>query len=163
MTFLFQNYQRKPIELVNGEGCNVTDQLGKQYLDLTSGIGVSSLGHHHPVLTKALKDQVDKIWHTSNLYTNSLQESVANAYRKCYIDQPFVRIQPINQLPQLQQVIGSNYCDIGFGYNKATKILTVVAVIDNLIKGASGQAIQNFNIWAGLPQTTGLMQMPIFP
>lgn len=77
MTFLFQNYQRKPIELVNGEGCNVTDQLGKQYLDLTSGIGVSSLGHHHPVLTKALKDQVDKIWHTSNLYTNSLQESVA--------------------------------------------------------------------------------------
>lgn len=97
------------------------------------------------------------------LAANQTVDSVVNAYCKCYIDQPFVRIQPINQLPQLQQVIGSNYCDIGFGYNKATKILTVVAVIDNLIKGASGQAIQNFNIWAGLPQTTGLMQMPIFP
>ncbi|HJF19624.1 MAG TPA: N-acetyl-gamma-glutamyl-phosphate reductase [Enterococcus columbae] len=97
------------------------------------------------------------------LAANQTVELVTNAYRKCYIDQPFVRIQPINQLPQLQQVIGSNYCDIGFGYNKATKILTAVAVIDNLIKGASGQAIQNFNIWAGLPQTTGLMQMPIFP
>lgn len=97
------------------------------------------------------------------LAANQSIGSVADAYYKSYVDQPFVRIQPINQLPQLQQVIGSNYCDIGFGYNEATKILTVVAVIDNLIKGASGQAIQNFNIWAGLPQTTGLMQMPIFP
>lgn len=87
MTFLFPNYQRKPIELVSGKGCMVTDQSGKQYLDLTSGIGVSSLGHQHPVLTTALKQQVDKIWHTSNLYTNSLQEAVAEklANHKDYV------------------------------------------------------------------------------
>ncbi|EOT44406.1 acetylornithine transaminase [Enterococcus columbae] len=87
MTFLFPNYQRKPIELVSGKGCMVTDQSGKQYLDLTSGIGVSSLGHQHPLLTKALKQQVDKIWHTSNLYTNSLQEAVAEklANHKDYV------------------------------------------------------------------------------
>lgn len=97
------------------------------------------------------------------LAANQSMEEVKQAYQQAYQDQPFVRMQPINQLPQLQQVIGSNYCDIGFAYNEATKILTVVAVIDNLIKGASGQAIQNFNIWAGLPQTTGLMQLPIFP
>jgi len=60
-------------------------------------------------------------------------------------------------------VLGTNFCDIGFGLNEKNRVLTVVSVIDNLVKGAAGQAIQNFNLWAGLDETTGLMQAPIFP
>lgn len=85
------------------------------------------------------------------------------AYQETYQEATFVRVQPAGQLPQLRQVCGSNYCDIGLGLNEATGIVTVVSVIDNLMKGAAGQAIQNFNIWAGLPQDSGLQQLPLFP
>lgn len=61
-------------------------------------------------------------------------------YKDAYKDKPFVRIQ--DDLPELHNVIGSNFTDIGFLYNDVTNVLTVVSVIDNLIKGAAGQAVQ---------------------
>lgn len=85
------------------------------------------------------------------------------AYEICYQEQPFVRLQPVGILPQLRQVTGTNFCDIGLGLNEATGIVTVVGVIDNLMKGASGQAIQNYNRWAGIEETTGLWQLPLYP
>lgn len=89
-------------------------------------------------------------------------EHIKTAYNSCYADKYFVRINHHQKLPDLHQVIGSNFCDIGYIYNECTGILTLVAVIDNLIKGASGQAIQNFNIWAGLDEACGLKQLPNF-
>lgn len=88
---------------------------------------------------------------------------IQTAYKQAYDDRPFVRLQPSNSLPELRQVLGTNFCDIGFGLNEKNRVLTVISVIDNLVKGAAGQAIQNFNLWAGLDETTGLMQAPIFP
>ena len=72
-----------------------------------------------------------------------------------YSSQPFVRI--CEDLPSLKNVVGTNFCDIGMRILKEEKILLVVGVIDNLIKGAGGQAIQNMNIISGLSQTEGLM------
>lgn len=77
MSHLFPNYARDSIDLVDGSGSYVYDQQGNRYLDFMSGIAVSNLGHKHPVVTKALADQADKIWHSSNLYSSNLQESLA--------------------------------------------------------------------------------------
>lgn len=75
---LFQTYGRRTIEFVNGTGTKVIDNNGKEYLDFTSGIGVCNLGHCHPTVLKGVQEQLDDIWHISNLFTNSLQEEVAS-------------------------------------------------------------------------------------
>ena len=64
------NYAPGNIIPVKGEGCRVWDQQGQEYLDLSSGIAVNALGHAHPVLVNALKEQADKLWHVSNILTN---------------------------------------------------------------------------------------------
>ncbi|MDT2757588.1 acetylornithine transaminase [Enterococcus asini] len=79
MTYLFQNYARKDFEIVSGQGVQVQDNFGKNYLDFTSGIGVVNLGHHHKAVEQALQDQARQIWHMPNLYENHLQEQVAQA------------------------------------------------------------------------------------
>ena len=79
-------------------------------------------------------------------------------YKDAYKDKPFVRIQ--DDLPELHNVIGSNFTDIGFLYNDVTNVLTVVSVIDNLIKGAAGQAVQNLNLMNGWNETEGLLISP---
>ena len=88
------------------------------------------------------------------------REELATIYQECYQDKPFVRIQAA--LPNLHQVVGTNYTDIGFDYNPVTNILTVVAVLDNLIKGAAGQAVQNMNLMLGFPETDGLLSQPSY-
>ena len=77
MSYLFPNYARDMIDLVNGSGSYVYDQNGTAYLDFMSGIAVSNLGHKNPKVMQALHEQSQKIWHSSNLYTNHLQESIA--------------------------------------------------------------------------------------
>ncbi|REC31716.1 acetylornithine transaminase [Enterococcus pseudoavium] len=77
MSQLFPNYLRDEIDLVDGLGSYVYDQNGQSYLDFMSGISVSNLGHNHPKVIQALSEQAEKIWHSSNLYSNSLQEKVA--------------------------------------------------------------------------------------
>lgn len=77
MTALFANYQRFNFEIVSGQMVTLTDNHDKQYLDLTSGIGVCNLGYNHPVVKAAVQQQLDLVWHTSNLYQSSLQEKVA--------------------------------------------------------------------------------------
>lgn len=76
MTYLFENYQRAPIEFVQAEGNYLTDSQGQSYLDFTSGIGVTNLGFH-PQVQAALEEQAGKIWHSPNLYQSSQQEEVA--------------------------------------------------------------------------------------
>ena len=78
MTHLFDTYKRFPFELLSGEGVYLTDNHGKTYLDLTSGIGVCNLGYNVALLNEAVSQQLHKIWHTSNLYESSLQEQVAD-------------------------------------------------------------------------------------
>lgn len=75
--YLLKNYARHPIEFVRGDGAYLYDKDGNEYLDFLSGIAVTSFGHNHPQIKTAVKEQLDKIWHTSNLFNNSLQEIVA--------------------------------------------------------------------------------------
>ncbi|MBI4003756.1 MAG: N-acetyl-gamma-glutamyl-phosphate reductase, partial [Candidatus Omnitrophica bacterium] len=84
-------------------------------------------------------------------------ERVDRLYRERYRDAAFVRIRPNNQWPQVRDVAGTNYCDIAFGVDPAKRLLIVIAAIDNLLKGAAGQAVQNLNLMCGWPETTGLL------
>jgi acetylornithine aminotransferase len=77
MSFLFNNYGRKSFEIVSGEGSYLTADNGKTYLDFTSGIGVCNLGYSNQKLQAALVKQSQQLWHTPNLYQNSLQEKAA--------------------------------------------------------------------------------------
>lgn len=92
-------------------------------------------------------------------YTN---EQLLECFHQFYDDAPFVRFRD-NDLPTIKEVAGSNFCDIGINYNPVTNTITLVSVIDNLMKGAAGQAIQNFNLLWNLEPTSGLPTLPIFP
>lgn len=83
--------------------------------------------------------------------------NIEKVYREFYAGHPLVRIWPAGSLPELQHVAKSNFCDIGFALDKAGKRLIVVSCLDNLGKGAAGQAVQNFNLMHGLEEQTGLI------
>ncbi len=83
-------------------------------------------------------------------------------YRETYKNEPFVRIRD-GVLPNTKFVAGTNYCDIAVQVNERTGQVIVLSAIDNLIKGAAGQAVQNMNIMFALDETTGLKQLALFP
>ncbi|MDA2729411.1 N-acetyl-gamma-glutamyl-phosphate reductase [Bacillus cereus] len=89
-------------------------------------------------------------------------EQLQQLYEKAYEQSAFVRIRMQGEFPSPKEVRGSNYCDMGIAYDERTGRVTVVSVIDNMMKGAAGQAIQNANIVAGLEETTGLQHMPLY-
>lgn len=82
------------------------------------------------------------------------QEEISSIYNDFYKDKPFIRV--IKGIPMLGNVRGSNFCDIGFEVENDSDRIVVISAIDNLVKGASGQAIQNMNLMFGLPETAGL-------
>ncbi|GAA3612104.1 N-acetyl-gamma-glutamyl-phosphate reductase [Secundilactobacillus similis] len=89
------------------------------------------------------------------------QESLMAAFNTVYADHPFVHVMD-GETPSLKQVVGTNNCDLGVVYNPVTHTVMVISVIDNLIKGAAGQAVQNFNHLFNFNETTGLPTLPVF-
>jgi N-acetyl-gamma-glutamyl-phosphate reductase len=89
--------------------------------------------------------------------------ALAELYRKEYESEPFIRILEEDRFPATQFVRGSNYCDISFKIDPATNRVIVMSTIDNIVKGAAGQAIQNMNLMCGLTETNGLKALPLFP
>ncbi|MDD3722326.1 MAG: N-acetyl-gamma-glutamyl-phosphate reductase [Lutibacter sp.] len=82
-------------------------------------------------------------------------------YKAFYANAPFVRLR--KQEPAIKDVRGTNYCDLYVTYDKRTNTVIIISVIDNLIKGAAGQAVQNMNIMFGLDETKGLNLIPLNP
>jgi len=91
------------------------------------------------------------------LNTPQTPETIGKLYREYYAGKPLVRIWAAGNLPELQHVANTNFCDIGFALDAAGKRLIIVSCLDNLGKGAAGQAIQNFNLMLGLEEQTGLL------
>lgn len=81
---------------------------------------------------------------------------IMKIYQEFYQGVPFVRIFEPPNLPEIKFVVGTNYCDIGFKIDKRVEKIKVISVIDNLLKGAAGQAVQNMNIMSGFPEIYGL-------
>ncbi len=90
-------------------------------------------------------------------------DALHSLYRKRYAGETFVRVLQQGRLPNISQVRGSNFCDIGLALDERTGRVVVLAAIDNLVKGAAGQAVQNMNLMLALPETTGLLIPPVFP
>lgn len=98
----------------------------------------------------------------ARLHAPQTEESVRSAYAEFYRDAPFVVVTE-GRLPATKHTLGTNYCHLGLAVDPRTRRVTVVAAIDNLVKGAAGQAIQNMNLMCGLNETTGLAIGGIWP
>lgn len=151
---LLKNYNRLPVEFVKGEGSFLFDANGKKYLDFLSGIAVTSFGHAHPHITKAAHDQVDKIWHTSNLFEISLQEKVA---------------QKLTGQSKLSKVF---FCNSGTEANEAaikfarkfgngrSSIITALGGFHGRTMGSLSASAQ-YKLWQGFyPLTPGFVHVP---
>lgn len=90
-------------------------------------------------------------------------EEVKKIYQKYYGEEYFIRLLEPGVCPETKWVEGSNYVDIGFQIDARTKRIVMMGAIDNLVKGAAGQAVQNMNLMFGLPEQEGLKLVPMFP
>lgn len=90
-------------------------------------------------------------------------EEVKAIYDKYYGEEKFIRVLDKGICPETKWVEGSNYVDIGFQIDPRTKRIIMMGAIDNLVKGAAGQAVQNMNLMFGLPESEGLELVPMFP
>lgn len=88
---------------------------------------------------------------------------IEKALAQAYADETFVRLLPAGELPTLNAVRGSNYCDIGYVLALDKRSLILFSAIDNLVKGAAGQAVQNMNLMLGFPEPTGLKTVSLLP
>ena len=89
------------------------------------------------------------------------EKEIIKIYGEFYQNAPFVRIR--KNAPTIKDVRGTNYCDINVNYDERTNMIIIVSVIDNLVKGAAGQAVQNMNLMFGLDEKQGLKQIPLNP
>ena len=99
----------------------------------------------------------------ANLKKDVTEEEVRAAYNKYYANEQFVRVLDSGVCPEIRWVEGSNYVDVNFKIEPRTNRLIVMGALDNLVKGAAGQAVQNMNIIFGLEETEGLLAAPMFP
>lgn len=90
-------------------------------------------------------------------------ERVYELYRSFYKKEPFVRLLEPGKFPDIKNIRGTNICEISLTLNKRTGTLIIVTAIDNLVKGAAGQAVQNMNIMMGFPETMALNSIALFP
>lgn len=90
-------------------------------------------------------------------------DEVDEAFTTCYAGEPFIRLLGRNGYPATKAVRGSNFCDIGWHLDPRTGRVVVLSAIDNLVKGAAGQAVQNFNIACGFAEDTALDAIPLYP
>ncbi len=90
-------------------------------------------------------------------------DEIYSIYEEFYKDEYFVRLLPKGKNPETRWVKGSNYCDIGLNIDSRTNTIIIIGAIDNLVKGAAGQAVQNMNLLFGWEEKTGLDYVPLFP
>ncbi|HHW11767.1 MAG TPA: N-acetyl-gamma-glutamyl-phosphate reductase [Firmicutes bacterium] len=95
--------------------------------------------------------------------TGATTESLTRVFQDFYAEEPMVAVLPETDLPHTKAVLGSNRCQISVRVDERTGQIIVLSALDNLVKGAAGQAIQNMNILFALPETTGLTDLGLWP
>jgi N-acetyl-gamma-glutamyl-phosphate reductase len=157
---------------VSGAGKTPTANTHFMYAaDNLSAYGV--FGHRHTgELLEQLHLTSDQIQFTPHLlpiprgilstiylrFTKPAQSStITSLFQNFYKDSPLVRLRVTPQLPQIQYVVRTNYCDIGFKLSHDGRNLVIISCLDNLLKGAAGQAVQNMNLMYGWGETEGLL------
>lgn len=154
------------------------------YVEIAEGINSYGLTSHRHVpeveqgLSEVIGDKEVRISFTPHLMPMArgmqctcyvkLGEGVSVAQvretlQKEYEHEQFVHVLPEGEIPHTRYVRGSNHCVIGVFEDRIAGRAIIISVIDNLVKGASGQALQNMNLMLGFPEETGLLQIPMFP
>lgn len=100
---------------------------------------------------------------TSYASTEETEDDLRLAFKEFYTDAPFVSLFPTGQFPATKPVFGTNYCHVGLALDERTSRVVVISAIDNLVKGAAGQAVQNMNLMCGFPETAGLTMSAVWP
>ncbi|MCJ8006397.1 N-acetyl-gamma-glutamyl-phosphate reductase [Lederbergia wuyishanensis] len=163
-------------------GAGQTVSLGNIYSELNENFKIYKVNQHQhiPEIEQMLKElgyvspvtfQTHLVPMTRGIMTTiygSVEEKITEdelwkLYYEFYIDKPFVRVREMGVFPATKEVAASNYCDIGISFDERTGRATIVSVIDNLMKGAAGQAVQNANLLFGFEETAGLHFSPIYP
>ncbi|MDO9516138.1 MAG: N-acetyl-gamma-glutamyl-phosphate reductase [Syntrophales bacterium] len=166
---------------VSGAGRDL--QLGSLFCEVNEGFKAYKVGSHRH--TPEIEQELGRIANTaitvsftphllpvnrgilSTIYADLKgkisQSEITDIYQKFYADEKFVRICSADSLPNISSVRGSNFCDIGFVADGRTGRVVIISAIDNLVKGASGQAVQNMNLMYGLPEGAGLDSISLFP
>jgi N-acetyl-gamma-glutamyl-phosphate reductase len=166
---------------VSGAGRSVS--LGTHFAEVNENLKAYKIGTHQhiPEIEQTLQNETGQsqaITFTTHLVpmtrgimctmhanlTDAITTSDAlQLYNEFYQANPFIRVRPEGTFPSTKEVLGSNFCDIGLHVDARTGRLTIISVIDNLVKGASGQAIQNLNLLNGWDVRTGLLEIPVYP
>ncbi|MEH7109272.1 N-acetyl-gamma-glutamyl-phosphate reductase [Bacillus sp. JJ1764] len=166
---------------VSGAGRGLS--LTSHYAEINENIKAYKLGAHQhiPEIEQVLSDEKGEpitVTFTTHLVPMTrgimctiyvkltekvITSKVHQIYTEFYKNKPFVRIRPEGIVPATKEVLSSNFCDIGLHVDERTNRLTIISVIDNLVKGAAGQAIQNANIINGWDERTGLIDIPLYP
>ncbi|MCR5488214.1 MAG: N-acetyl-gamma-glutamyl-phosphate reductase [Lachnospiraceae bacterium] len=100
---------------------------------------------------------------TASLTGDYTLQDISRIYEDYYGREPFIRLLPAGQCPETRFVEGSNYVDLGFQIDPRTKRIVMMGALDNLVKGAAGQAVQNMNVMFGFEETEGLRSVPMNP
>ena len=99
----------------------------------------------------------------ASLAQDADEDAIRAAYEKYYGSEYFIRVLDKDVCPQTKWVEGSNFVDVNFKIDKRTNRVIMMGAIDNLVKGAAGQAVQNMNLMFGFEETEGLKLVPMFP
>lgn len=166
---------------VSGAGRSLS--LGTHYGEVNESVAAYKIGvhQHTPEIEENIKRVTNKevaITFTPHLVPmtrgilctiyaslkgNQTIDEIEALFRDRYRNKPFVRLRPRGIYPKTKEVVGSNYCDIGIQVDTRTNRVVVISVIDNVMKGAAGQAVQNWNIMSGWAEDTGLTFTPLYP
>ena len=158
-------------------------QVGSLYCEVTDGFKAYKVGEHRhtpeieqelgglcgrpvvvsftPHLVPMSRGILSTIY--AQLSPGVTAEQITALYVARYGHEPFVRLCPGGSYPATQHLRGANFCDLGFKVDRRTNRIVVLSAIDNLVKGAAGQAVQNMNLVCGFPETEGLLVAPLFP
>ncbi len=148
---------------LNTSFCEVTENFSAysimEHRHVPEILENSGLGERELTFTAQLIPIARGILETIYIRFQRVNEAVEilSLYEECYADEPFVRLYAPGKVPDLHAVQYTNFCDIGFVFDRESKRGVVVSAIDNLVKGAAGQAVQNMNLVLGFPETEGLL------
>ena len=163
---------------VSGAGRSLKENL--LHAELSEGYHAYALGGTHRHLGEfdqefsAVAGRPVKVQFTPHLlpanrgilatcYVRGVASAMHAALVAAYADEPFIEVLPFGEAPSTRHIRGSNFCHVGVAPDRIEGRAIVVAALDNLTKGSSGQALQNANLMLGLPETEGLMMAPLFP
>ncbi|MGG4166748.1 N-acetyl-gamma-glutamyl-phosphate reductase [Rossellomorea vietnamensis] len=135
-----------------------TPEIEQQLKEWNSEAGPITLTTHLIPMTRGIM-----VTMYADLKDTCTTEQLHTRYQSFYEKHPFVRLRPVGEFPSTKEVFGTNFCDLSIKADPRTNRVTIVSVIDNLVKGAAGQAVQNMNVMLGLDEVTGLHHYPIYP